>query len=112
LSLVLGPTEKLLASHDLTNGQRRDLEVVSRNARTLLRHVHDLLDVAKLEEGKMAPSYAAIDLARLVRLTAAHFEVLAEERQVSLVVDAPVVASAEVDRDKVERVMLNLLSNA
>src|SRR5207249_3450206 len=67
LALVLGPTEKLLAGEGLAAGQRRDLEVVSRNARTLLRHVNDLLDVAKLEAGKMVPSYAEVDLARLVR---------------------------------------------
>src|SRR5262249_30468203 len=53
LALVLGPTEKLLAGGNLTETQRRDLEVVGRNARTVLRHVNDLLDIAKLDAGKM-----------------------------------------------------------
>src|SRR5207253_9497596 len=36
LALVLGPTEKLLSAGRLTSEERRDLEVVERNARTLL----------------------------------------------------------------------------
>ena len=44
--------------------------------------MNDLLDVAKLEAGKMVPSYAEVDLARLVRQTAAHFDSLAAERNV------------------------------
>jgi signal transduction histidine kinase len=112
LALVLGPTEKLLAGNDLSAGQRQDLEVVNRNARALLRHVNDLLDLSKLEAGKMEAYYAEVDLARLVRQTAAHFESVAHERNVLLEVDAPEGLPAEIDPDKVQRVLLNLLSNA
>src|SRR5262249_38506582 len=45
LALILGPTEKLLTSPQLSDSERANLEVVARNARTLLRHVNDLLDV-------------------------------------------------------------------
>src|SRR2546428_12684994 len=51
LALVLGPTRKLLANGELTVEQRHDLEVIDRNARTLLKRVNDLLDIAKLEAG-------------------------------------------------------------
>lgn len=67
---VLGPVDKLLASEHSNDEKRRDLEVVARNARTLLKHVDDLLDVSKLEAGKMTADYAEADLAQLVRLTA------------------------------------------
>src|SRR5439155_1205075 len=80
---------KLLAAGGLDDRQRHDLEVVGRNARTLLKHVNDLLDVAKLEAGKMAASYARVDLARLVRLVAGHFDGLGEERRIALSVEAP-----------------------
>src|SRR5882724_2457028 len=89
LALIVGPTEKLLAAGGLDDRQRHDLEVVGRNARTLLKHVNDLLDVAKLEAGKMAPSYARGDLARLVRLVAGHFDGLGEERRIGFSVEAP-----------------------
>src|SRR5690606_15704021 len=44
LALILGPSEKLLAADNLDDAQRRDLEVVRRNAQTVLKHVNDLLD--------------------------------------------------------------------
>jgi len=74
--------------------------------------VTDLLDVAKLEAGKMAPSYAEVDLARLVRQTAAHFDALAEERQVRFRIETPEGVPAQADPAKLQRVLLNLLSNA
>ena len=45
LTLILGPVGKLLAQGQMTQEQRQDLEVVERNARTLLKHVNDLLDM-------------------------------------------------------------------
>ncbi len=112
LTLILGPTERLLGSAGLAAEQRRLLETVALNARTLLKHVNDLLDVARLEAKRMEMHYAAADLARLVRVGAAHFEAVASERQIALSVEAPDSLPAEVDAGKVERVLLNLLSNA
>ncbi|HEY9694865.1 MAG TPA: ATP-binding protein [Oculatellaceae cyanobacterium] len=112
LALILGPTENLLASQGLTQKQVNNLKVVNRNARTLLKHVNDLLDVSKLESGKMQVNYAEVDLARLVRLSAAHFETLASDRHISFVVETPEFLSAQVDPDKLQRICLNLLSNA
>ena len=112
LALVLGPTRKLLASGELSAEQREDLEVIDRNARTLLRRVNDLLDIAKLEAGKMGVSCAEVDLARLLSLTAAHFEVLAEERRISFSVDTLRSVPTRADPEKLQRVFLNLLSNA
>jgi signal transduction histidine kinase len=61
----------------------------------------------------MTAEYAETDLARLVRFVAGHFEVLSKERRVELRVDAPAyVVLGEVDPGKVERILLNLLSNA
>jgi signal transduction histidine kinase len=112
LALILGPTERILGSSTaLSASERNDLEVVVRNARTMLKHVNDLLDVAKLDAGQTSLEYAEADLGRVVARMAAHFDVLAQERAVSFQVDAPELA-AQLDADKVERVILNLLSNA
>ncbi|HZI09091.1 MAG TPA: ATP-binding protein [Myxococcus sp.] len=113
LALILGPAEAMLAGGDnLTEAQRRDLGVIRRNAATLLKHVNDLLDVSKLDAGKMGVRYAEVDLAQLVRLVAGHFEALASQRDVTFQVDVPGRLVAQVDPDKLERVVLNLLSNA
>ena len=112
LALILGPAEKLLAADNLNADQHRALELVNVNARNLLKQVNDLLDVAKLEAGKMTLNYAEIDLARALRLTASHFESLALERNLRFEVETPPETRAKVDPDKVQRIFLNLLSNA
>jgi signal transduction histidine kinase len=112
LALMLGPTEKLLATGNLTEAQRHDLEVVNRNARSLLKHVNDLLDISKLEAGRMGLNYVQVDLAQMVRLIASYFDTLAQECRVSFSVEIPESLPAEADPGKLEHVFLNILSNA
>ena len=113
LALILGPVETMLASGaNLSEVQRRDLGVIRHNAATLLKHVNDLLDLSKLDAGKMTMDYVDIDLSQLVRTVAAHFDALAPQRNISFAVITPDVVRAEVDAEKVERALLNLLSNA
>jgi signal transduction histidine kinase len=112
LALILGPVEKLLASADISTEQRWDLEIVLRNAKTLHRHVDDLLDAAKLEAGKLAPEYAEVDVAELVRLVASNFDGLAAQHEIDFSTTAPASLTAQLDANKLERVVLNLLSNA
>ncbi len=112
LALILGPIEKCLSASELPRAQRRNLEIAQQNARLLLEDVGDLLDVAKLDVGRMALRYAEVDLAALVRRTASHFGPLADERASTFDVEAPATLRVQVDPDKVQRVLVNLISNA
>lgn len=112
LALILGPVRILLEGADVPAECRESLQVVERNARTLLKHVNDLLDVARLEAGKMAASYADVDLARLVRETAANFDGVAGQRAIQYDVRTPETIRADVDPDKLQRILINLLGNA
>jgi PAS domain S-box-containing protein len=112
LALILGPTEQLLQAPDTAAAVRRDLAVVQRNARTLLGLVDNLLDLAKLEAGRMTAAYAEADLAELARLVAGHFEVLCEDQRIAFAVEAPPRLPAQLDPEQIRRVLLNLLSNA
>ncbi len=112
LALMLGPTERMLQADSLTTVERRDVEVIRKNAFMLLKHVNDLLDVAKLDAGRMGLDYEETDLAALVRSMAGHFDALAPERNIRFLVRAPTSLPAQADCGKIERVVLNLLSNA
>src|SRR5262249_14122722 len=112
LALILGPTRRLLASATCGEEVHRDLETVERNAQALLKHVTDLLDVAKLEAGRMELARTSLDLVPLARRTASLFDGVARERVVELTVDAPETLVLVADSEKLERVLLNLLSNA
>jgi signal transduction histidine kinase len=111
LTLILGPTERLLRAQNLSREQRRDAELVLRNARTLLRNANDLMDLSRLEAGKLEAHRGCTDLSRLLRLVAAHFDGLANERSMRYVVEAPETLLAEIDVDLIQRVMLNLIAN-
>jgi PAS domain S-box-containing protein len=111
LALILGPAESLLGT-ELPPRARGDLEVIARNARTLTKHVNDLLEIARLEAGKTALALAELDVAELVRLVASHFDALAEDAGTTLAVEAPPTLTHPADPDKLQRVLFNLLSNA
>lgn len=112
LALILGPVEKRLKMTDLAEKERHEMEVVRHNARLLLKHVNNLLDVARVEAGRMTLRYAEADFARLVRFVAYCFESVAEERKIRFTVEAPERMPAQVDPEKCQRILLNLLSNA
>ena len=112
LTLVDGPVGKCLRRADLPDDVRRDLEMVRRNIRLLHHHVDDLLDIAKLEAGRMKLEYAELDLVKLIRFLGAHFESLAEEKKIDYALHLPDSLIAQVDVEKYQRILLNLLSNA
>lgn len=112
LALILGPAERMLASSEASEASRSELEVVVRNARTVLRHVNDLLDVARLGAGEVHVDYAETDLTSLARLVASLFEVLAREGKISFTIDVPDGLRAQLDPDKLWRILLELLANA
>lgn len=112
LALILGPLERIAADPSIPSATRERLEVATRNGRLLLRHVNDLLDVAKLEAGKLGVDYADVDAADVVRVAASHFDSLARERHIAFVIDVAGPIPAQLDVPKVDRVLVNLLSNA
>lgn len=112
LTLILGPVARMLGEAEPGSPNRRRLESVQRNAQLLLKQVNDLLDVAKLEAGQLDLNYVKGDIAQFARILAANFETLAHDQRVTVTVHAPETLVAEIDEDKLERVLLNLLSNA
>jgi PAS domain S-box-containing protein len=114
LALILGPAQRLIDDQGAMGlPQRREsAQVIARNARMLLKHVNDLLDMSKLDAGKLKIEPQDTDVTALVRFLASHFGVLAAERGIDYVVDADGACVAAVDPDKLQRVVMNLLANA
>lgn len=112
LTLILGPLRKLLASTEGRIEERRDLEIAERNALILLGQVNDLLDVAKLEAGKFDLDYTGLDASGFIRTLASNFDSLARERVITFPSIEAAPLQIEVDAAKLQRVLLNLLSNA
>jgi signal transduction histidine kinase len=112
LTLLLGPLETLLASEE--EPERKALQVsMATNARRLLRQVDTLLDVAKLESGRLRlePSSGNLGrlLAELVTAATPHAEHLGIHLKAERLDEMP---DAVFDAHKTEIIAANLLSNA
>jgi signal transduction histidine kinase len=114
LALILGPAQRLIDDDGtMTLAQRRESgQVVARNARMLLKHVNDLLDMSTIEARKLKLELRDTDVASLIRFLASHFAVLAADRGIDFGVDADDPCVAAIDPDKLQRVVMNLLGNA
>ncbi|MEW6055112.1 MAG: ATP-binding protein [Bdellovibrionota bacterium] len=113
LTLILGIADSVLQKgRELQEPLQGKVTVIERNARVLLEHVNDLLDVAKLESGKMQIERLIVDVGKIVSVTASLFEIQAKERSIIFSVDVPRGLQAAVDPQKLQRILLNLLSNA
>ncbi|HYB34502.1 MAG TPA: ATP-binding protein [Mycobacterium sp.] len=112
LMLILEPARKLLESTGPQDAVRADLELIVRNAQLLLRHVNNLLDAARLEAGSVQPNYTHVDVAEQVRLGASLFESLAVDRDINFRVDSDQPVTAALDREHLQQILVNLLSNA
>ena len=114
LTAIRAFSELLYDEPDMDPAQRKEfLGHVIRESERLTRLVNQVLDVAKLESGRMDWSIARIDLAALVREAAVTVHGLFANKGVALAIvspDHPV--SVEADRDKLQQVVVNLLSNA
>ncbi|MEO8111362.1 MAG: response regulator [Ginsengibacter sp.] len=113
LTLMLGPLKQLEENNIDGASQRKYFGMMRRNGERLLQLINQLLDLSKLEGGKMELHVAKTDITGLLKVIAASFESLAEQKQVNYHVHFPeenIVGF--IDRDKIEKVLVNLLSNA
>lgn len=113
LSLILAPLEDKLNSPTLSTQDKEDLKLVSRNANRLLNLVNQLLDLSKIDAGKMELNLAAGDLAKFFHVLVASFESLARSKNIffSNQISLP-YASVKFDADKIEKIVTNILFNA
>jgi PAS domain S-box-containing protein len=114
MNSIIGYTDCLLDGLDgpLAPDQVRSLSRVKNNAAQLLNLLNDILDLAKIEAGKMRLQPEDFDLAELGREMMDVIRPLVRDPSVQLLVEAPAALSVRADYDKVRRVLLNLLSNA
>ncbi|MBO0933018.1 ATP-binding protein [Fibrella aquatilis] len=112
LTLMLGPAEQILTQTQ-EPGTRKQAGLLHRNAERLLRLINQLLDLSKLEAGKLALTTAPGDLVALVRGTFGSFDSLAQQRGITLRFETgPECLMIDLDRDKLEKILTNLFSNA
>ncbi|NRB62714.1 MAG: response regulator [Saprospiraceae bacterium] len=113
LTLVLGPLEQLLGQERL-RGIHPTLQTIRRNARRQLDRVNELLDISRLESGKLDLTNRPIALRGYLMRIGGTFSSVAESNQqrLELEVNVPSDVTVLLDTDKVEKIVNNLLHNA
>jgi PAS domain S-box-containing protein len=88
------------------------LDVINRQVNRITELIDSLLDVTRMSNRKLSYEFVELNLADIVRDTAARFNDEARRSNISLYVDAPPVLSGMWDKLRIEQVIANLLSNA
>ena len=111
LNAILGFSDLLLEQLQLTERQTRFLNNIRDAGKHLLELINDVLDLAKVEAGKVELRPELISLTALLEPVIASTRAAAEANGLTFVVDAP-EAALFVDPTRVRQVLFNLLSNA
>lgn len=113
LNSIVALTELLLDGAPLAEEQRKQVHFIRRTAEEQLRLVDDLLDIAKIEAGKLALSPGDVSVAELFTVLRAQLRPLVRDREVSLHFSAASELPAiRTDEDKLTQILRNLISNA
>lgn len=115
LALITAPLEDMLSSQDLPQRHRKTLRSVARNGLRLHRLIDGLLDLARLEAGRLQLRLSDLDLPGLLRNIVGAFQPAAESLriQLSLTFSENSPSSSMLgDSEKLEVVFTNLIGNA
>ncbi len=115
MNAIIGYTDLIIDGVDgpINEEQEKSLRKVSTNARHLLQLINDVLDISKIEAGKMKLSPKEIDLKWLVESALPTFEPQMKLKGLTLTIDIPDGLSLIYgDEDRIREIFINLLSNA
>lgn len=113
LTSIIAFTELLLADNRLEKEQRESLTDVLESSQKLLHMINDLLDLSRLDAGKITLFKDVIDLSDPVRDIARTVQPLADKKGIAIEVDCqtqmPLVAADEL---RLSQILMNLVGNA
>ncbi len=114
LNAILGYAQILKRQENLTDTQRQQLEIMRSSGEHLLTLINDILDVGKIEAGKMDIEQVAFDLPALMRQAFNLTRLNAEEKELRFLYEeqSPLPSYVRGDERKLRQILLNLLSNA
>lgn len=114
MSLVIAPIEDMMQNYSTIEPKwKSHISLIYRNSNYLLTLINQIIDFRKLNAGKLQLSLQTEDIAMLVKDVVANFKGLESRRKTNLQVQVPEKSiMVKIDRQKIEEVLYNLLSNA
>ena len=114
LNAILGFSEMLKKAPDTNATQQEALDIINRSGEYLLEIINNVLDLSKIEAGRIELEPNAFDLPRLLEDLGHMFEVRTESAGLSFVLelDPALPRYVKADNGKLRQILINLLGNA
>jgi signal transduction histidine kinase/DNA-binding NarL/FixJ family response regulator len=114
LNTILGFTQLMERSPDIPASRQENLSIIGRSGEHLLQLINDVLEISKIEAGRVSLNMTSFDLYRLLNSLEDMLSARVAGKELSLRVEigADVPRFIRTDESKVRQVLLNLLSNA
>ena len=113
LSSIKGYSETLMGGVSKEEDRQEFLGIIYRESDRLANLIDDLLDLSKIESGKMAMVFMPVEITPVIKRTAGVLEKLALQKSIKIGVDIPSgLPKVLADENRLSQVFLNLLDNA
>jgi PAS domain S-box-containing protein len=114
LNAILGFTQIMNRDRSLTADHYAHLDIINRSGEHLLNLINDVLDMSKIEAGRMTLNETSFDLHFLLKSVRAMFQIRAEHKglEVTMAIAPDLPQYIKTDEGKLRQILINLLSNA
>jgi len=112
LTLIVGPIQKLSEATNLSERNQKFIQMVQRNSSRLLFLTQQLLEFRKAEYDYLEVTVKKFDLVNLIEQIAELFDEWALDKNIEYNLDIPPALPGWFDKDKIEKIVFNLMSNA
>ena len=112
LTLIYGPAQHLLEKADLDSYTKRYIYIIKNNADRMQKLINELMEFRKAEAGHTAIYAEKVDIQLLVDYVSDNYTEIAEENKIDFSFKSKEVSSFTTDRNALEKIIFNLLSNA
>ena len=112
LTLIVGPIQKLSEASNLDKRNQKFVEMIQRNSSRLLFLTQQLLEFRKAEYDYLEITAKEFDLVNLIEQIAELFDEWALDKNIDYNLEIPSELLGWFDKDKIEKIVFNLMSNA
>lgn len=114
LNAILGFSNLMRQDPSISRTQTENLDIINRSGEHLLTLINDVLDMAKIEAGRLQIEHKVFDLGALVRDVVDMMQIRAQEKNLKLILDQSSAFPRYIkgDEARLRQVLINLVGNA